>query len=259
MASADTRSPASASDALDMVLTGMRYLNAADVTAMVTGEQARCLKLLEQVHAAGTAAHASVLGAFTTGQGYTEDGEYSPRSWLIHQADVTRAAAFASTSWARRVQEHPKIRQAMAGGIVSESWARAICEITGKIPQPGRDDADGLPGLDRAARRHPGRPARPGDRDVPPLLDGGPPDPAPEDRAVRLATTLGGALLRVHGGDLTPDRAAMVGAVLDALATVPYWRRGHPQQARAVPRCACRGDEAAPGCGSAAGPGRAPS
>jgi hypothetical protein len=67
MASAAAPPPASTSDALDMVLTGMRYLNAGDPTAMVTAEQARMLTVLEQVHAMGTAVHASVLGAFTAG------------------------------------------------------------------------------------------------------------------------------------------------------------------------------------------------
>jgi hypothetical protein len=216
MASAAAPPPASTSDALDMVLTGLRYLTAGDPAAMVTVEQARVLKTLEQAHAMSTAVHASVLGAFTAGQGYTEDGEYSPRSWLIHQADVTRAAAFAHTAWARRAQEHPKIHHAMAGGILSESWARALCEITGKIPQPGRDDADGLlvwTSLHGATLA-----------DLLGLatemylrsLPDGRPDPAPEDRAVRLATTLGGA--GVLHGDLTADCAAMVGAVLDALA-----------------------------------------
>src|SRR3984957_12264963 len=136
--------PAGASDALDMVLAGMRYLTGADATAMLADEQARILKTLEQVHAMGTVAHAQVLGAFTAKQGYTEDGEYSPRSWLIHQGDITRAAAFAHTAWATRVEAHPKIARAMATGILSESWARALCEITGKIPPATRDDADGL-------------------------------------------------------------------------------------------------------------------
>ena len=42
------------------------------------------------------------------------------------------------------------------------------------------------------------------------------PDQAFEDRAVRLVTTFGGA--GVLTGDLTPQCAAVVGAVLDALA-----------------------------------------
>jgi len=41
MASASLPPPASTDDALDMVLTGLRHLNAADPTAMVAAEQAR--------------------------------------------------------------------------------------------------------------------------------------------------------------------------------------------------------------------------
>jgi len=136
MASAATLPSASASDALDMVLAGMRQLNATDPAAMVAAEQARVLKVLEQVHAMGTVAHALVLGAFTARQGYTEDGEYSPRSWLIHQGDVTRAAAFAHTDWAHRVEAHPKIARAMATGILSESWRRRCARSPGRSRPP---------------------------------------------------------------------------------------------------------------------------
>ncbi len=216
MASASLPPPASTDDALDMVLTGMRYLTAGDPAAMVTGQQTRLLKTLEQVHAMGTVAHAQVLGAFTAKQGYTEDGEYSPRSWLIHQGDITRAAAWAHTAWAQRVEAHPKIARAMATGILSESWAKALCEITGKLPADMVDEADGLLVW---TKLHGATLA-----DLVGLatemylrsLPDGPPDPEPEDRAVRLATTLGGA--GVIRGDLTADCAAMVGAVLDALA-----------------------------------------
>ena len=216
MASAALPPPAGTSDALDMVLTGLRYLNAADPTAMLTAEQARILRTLEQFHAMSTAAHAAVLGAFTAAQGYCEDGEYSPRSWLIHQGDITRATAFAHTAWSRRAQEHPKIRQAMAGGILSESWARALCDITGKLPPDKVDEADALlvwtklhgGTLDDLVGLATEMYLR--------SLPDGPPDPTPPDRALRLATTLNGA--GVLHGDLTADCAAMVGAVLDALA-----------------------------------------
>jgi len=216
MASAALPSPASTSDALDMVQAGLRYLNAADPTAMITAEQAHCLKALERTHSMATAAHAAVLGAFTAAQGYCDDGEYSPRSWLIHRAGVTRAAAWAHSAWSRRAREHPKIHEAMAGGILSESWARALCDITGKLPPDKIDDADALlvwtklHGADFADLL-----ALAWEMYAKSLPDGGP-DPAPPDRAVRLATTLDGA--GVLHGDLTADCAAMVGAVLDALA-----------------------------------------
>ena len=75
--------PASASEAMDMVHAGLGYLAAADATAMSAETQARCLQMLEQANSMGTAARAAVLGAFTSGQGYSADADYSPRAWLI--------------------------------------------------------------------------------------------------------------------------------------------------------------------------------
>ena len=94
--------PGSAAEALEMLMAALRYLAAADATAMGAGEQARCLRVLEQATAVGTAARTSVLSAFTAGQGYSADADYSPRAWLIHKTGVTRAAAVAYTAWTRR-------------------------------------------------------------------------------------------------------------------------------------------------------------
>jgi hypothetical protein len=81
-------SPASVDEALEMLTAAMGYLAAADATAMTAEEQARCLRVLEHVTSAGTAARTSVLGAFGSGQGYSADAEYSPRAWLIHKTGV---------------------------------------------------------------------------------------------------------------------------------------------------------------------------
>jgi hypothetical protein len=70
----------STTEALGMLRAAMGYLAAADATAMVTEEQAQCLQALEQVTAMGTAARASILAAFTFGQGYSADADYSPRA-----------------------------------------------------------------------------------------------------------------------------------------------------------------------------------
>lgn len=86
-------SPTSAAEALEMLRSAMGYLAAADATAMAAEEQARCLRVMEQVTAVGTAARTSVLSAFTSGQGYSADADYSPRAWLIHKTGVTKAAA----------------------------------------------------------------------------------------------------------------------------------------------------------------------
>ncbi len=43
---------------------------------MAAGTQARCLQMLEQATSMGTAARASILAAFTSGQGYSADADY---------------------------------------------------------------------------------------------------------------------------------------------------------------------------------------
>src|SRR5712664_3759100 len=122
-----------------MVHAGLGYLAAADATQMGIEVQARCLRMLEQADAIGTAARASILGAFTAGQGYAADADYSPRSWLIYRTGITRGAAVAHTAWARRAAAHPRIARALAAGQVSESIARKICQWTEKLPEDCRD------------------------------------------------------------------------------------------------------------------------
>ena len=81
--------PASTAEAMDMVLTGLSYMAAADPTALAARAQAECLHAFEQADAISTAARAWFLDAFTNGQGYADDTDYSPTAWLIHKTGVT--------------------------------------------------------------------------------------------------------------------------------------------------------------------------
>ena len=100
--------PASAAQALGMLQSAMGYLAAADATAMAAETQAQCLQALEQASSVGTAARTSILAAFTSGQGYSGDADYSPRAWLIHKTHVTKGAAVGYTAWVRRAAAHPR-------------------------------------------------------------------------------------------------------------------------------------------------------
>ncbi len=131
--------PGSADQALEMLTSAMGYLAAADATAMTAEEQARCLRVLERVNSAGTAARTSVLGAFASAQGHGADAEYSPRAWLIHKTGVTRGAAVAYTAWVRRAEDHPRVLAAMAAGDLPESVARIMCQWTNQLPEDQRD------------------------------------------------------------------------------------------------------------------------
>jgi len=220
--------PASASEAIDMVRAGLGYLATADATAMSAEEQARCLRGLEQATAITTAARTSILAGFTAGQGYAADGAYSPRAWLIHQVGITRSAAAGHVAWVRRAAGHPQAAAALAAGQISESFARTICAWTDRFPAECRQTADeillgaALSGLglrDLAAlagEMYARSPQTPDDGDSGDGAGEGDKDEAFEDRAVRLATTFGGA--GVLTGDLTPQCAELVRAVLDALS-----------------------------------------
>ena len=211
--------PASAAEAMDMVLAGLSYLAAADPTALAAQAQAECLLAFEQAGAIATAARAWFLGAFTSGQGYCQDADYSPAAWLIHRTKVTKGAALGLLGWSRRVMAHPQVALALAeGSTVTESMARIICGWTGKLPRECRPAADDiLIAAARAGARKEDLAALAAEiyaRSLPEDTDD--PEPAFEDRQLRVETTFAGA--GVISGDLTPECAAVVTAVLESLA-----------------------------------------
>ena len=216
----ETPAFASTREALRELRAVMGYLAAADATAMAAEAQAECLLALEEMDAVTTAARAKVLGAFTAAQGYCADGDYSPRSWLIHRTKVTRGAAAGHLAWARRAAAHPRVAAALAGRGVSESYARTICEWSDKLPADSRDAADAI--LVAAARAGADLTdlvqlaAEMYTRSLPDGGDDGRPDEAFEDRKVTVETTFDGA--GVIAGDLSPECAAVVTAVLESLA-----------------------------------------
>ena len=84
---------ATASEAMEMVHAGLAFLASADAAALGAAVRARLLRDLEEADSVATAVRTSVLGAFGAGQDYTEDGDYSPFSWLLHRTQVTRGTA----------------------------------------------------------------------------------------------------------------------------------------------------------------------
>jgi Domain of unknown function (DUF222) len=210
---------ADAAEAAKMACAALGFLAAADPTELATQEQAQCLHALEQVNAMSTAARAVILGAFTAGRGYCEDADYSPRSWLIHRTRITKGAAAAHTAWARRATAHPRVTVVLAEGQMSESYARTTCEWSDKLPEDCRDAADAiLVAAVRAGADLSGLAELAAEiyaRSLPSLPDDGP-DQSFEDRSLRVETTFAGA--GVISGDMTPECAAVVTAVLESLS-----------------------------------------
>ena len=210
---------ASVGEAMDMARAALGFVTAADATQLAAEAQAECLRGLERTDAISTAARASFVSAFTVGKGYSADADYSARAWLMHRTGITRGAAASHTAWAKRADTHPRVVAALATEDLSESYGRAICQWTDKLPEKFRDESDEL--LIAATADGLGL------RDLGALFAemyerarGDLPDEDPArgfgDRGVRLETTFQGA--GVITGDLTPECAAVVGAVLDALS-----------------------------------------
>jgi hypothetical protein len=134
--------PASVSDAVAMAQAALGWLAGADAAALTPSEQAECLRALERAESMRTAARSAVLSAFTAGGGYEDDGHGSAKSWLRWQAQLTAGAAGAAMGWARRLAGHPAVRDALAGGLISVSFARCICDWSDLLPAEHRGDAD---------------------------------------------------------------------------------------------------------------------
>jgi Domain of unknown function (DUF222)/HNH endonuclease len=238
--------PATVGEALSAISAGLSCLTTADAASLTAAEQADCLRALEQAAAMHTAARARVLAAFHARGRCEDDGHGSTRTWLKWQTSITGGAAADVIGWMRRLSAHPAVGDALAGAQISESWARRICEWTEKLPQEHRGAADaillgaaaggaGLRDLEGLAEQIRERTACP-DADH----DGF------DDRGLRLATTFRGAgKLR---GDLTPQCAAALAAVLEALGKRAgpedqrsKWQRDHDALEEAMRRLIAAG------------------
>ncbi len=207
--------PDTVAEAMAMAEAGLARLAVTDVASLSAAEQADCLRALERMESRHTAARARVLAAFAAQGGYEDDGHGTAKTWLTWQTRVTRGAAAGAVGWMRRLAAHPAVREALAAGELSESWARQICAWSDLLPETARGDADAillgaagsadltdLGGLAEEMRRRCARPDEDGD-------DGF------SDRGVRLGTTFRGAG-RLDGG-LTPGCSAALSAVLESL------------------------------------------
>lgn len=223
--------PSSASEALAALRGGLAFLAGADPRTLTSVERADCLRELERAESVRVAARSAVLTAFEADCGFADDGHGGSRSWLRWQARITGAAAAGAVRWTRRLAEHQAVRGALAGGELSVSWAREICDWTDQLPGDVRDDADAillaasaagaeLADLAALAQELRARTAQPDQDD---------PDDGFEDRALRLDRHFRGAgRLR---GDLTPRCAAALRAVLDALG-----KKSGPEDTRTIPQ-----------------------
>ncbi len=249
--SSSVASPASATEALEMLESAMDYLSVVDAPQLGAETQAACLAGLERLDAVETVARALILSAFTAGRGFDGDGAYNARAWLIHHTRITRGAAAGHVGWSRRAEAHPEVMAALARrDLLSESVAKKICLWTDRLPGECRDAADAIlvgavkAGMD--VRDLAGLAAEIIERSRPDEPDPDRPGETFEDRSLKLESTFDGAA--VLRGDLTPECGAVVTAVLDALSapcgagdTRSHEQRYHDGLAEAMKRLIASG------------------
>src|SRR6201996_8073800 len=208
----------SAPDALRMASAALDYLNSAEA-APVAASCGDLLVALGEVQAKLTAAHAAVLRRFDAADGHDADGYGSSSAWLAAKAGMSKRAAKAAVRQMRQLGERPLIDTALAAGDITDSLAFTIADWTRKLPPGMRTETDRIL-LEAAA-------AGASLDDLATIAgcaierwrqqqrDPDEPDDGFDDRSVQLGTTFGGAA--VLRGDLTPECATAVRAVLEAL------------------------------------------
>ena len=163
----------------------------------------------------------SFLRTFDAADAHDADRYGSSSSWLAAKAGMPKRAAKAAVRQMRQLRDRPLLDGALAAGDITGSLA---FEIAGLDPQAAhaamREETDrillqahaaGASLDDLAAIMRPAR-LRTGGQQQP---DPDSPDDAFDDRFVQVGTTFGGA--GVIRGDLTPECATAVRAVLEAL------------------------------------------
>ncbi len=211
--------PASAADAVGSASAALGWLATCDATGLTTAEQADALRALERVEAQLTAARSAVLAAFTASRGFEADAAASPVSWLRWQTRVTGAAAAAAAGWMRDLASTTR--------PWPPRWRPGTCRCRGPGRSPGGPAGSPRPAgppRTRSSSTPPPHGARLTDlAGLAEQLHQAAAGPDGDDgldgftsRRVRLVTHFRGA--GTLDGELTPDCAAGLRAVLDALS-----------------------------------------
>jgi Domain of unknown function (DUF222) len=209
----------STADALAMLRASLGRLAGVNWLAEGGAGQAAALLALEGARSLLTVAHGEALLALDVSGGHAADGHPTIRTWLRHEAKVTKAAARDAAGWVKFRGAHPVLWRALAGQELSESWARQIGRWTGRLPAGEIAKADEIlldvargglelePDIARLAQLiwETIKGQRPG-------LGPDPGDDGYADRGLRMGTTIGGA--GTLAGDLSATCAALLAQVL---------------------------------------------
>ena len=209
--------PAGIGEALAMWRSSAGFLADLDAAQLPAEVLATCVREMEQADAVGAVAWARLLAALDAKDGYLADGQRTLRAWLVNVVRVTRGQAGQYKAMQSLARDHEPLLAGLRTRAVTKSVALQLAQWTRVIPAEFRGQAEAIlvaaarAGADLRALAQICAEIR--SRTAPPDPDDN--DPS-LDRALFLDTTFDGA--GVIRGDLTPECAAMVQAVLAALS-----------------------------------------
>jgi hypothetical protein len=210
----------SVAEALRVVQAATDYLNSPAGRELDGAACGEALTKLGAIASGLEAAQNHYLRRFDAEDAHDADGYATTAAWLAARTQLGRKDAKAAVRQMRLLAKHPVLDDAAAGGAVTMSWARQLADWTRRIgDQDMQHDADQIlldaaaAGADLDGLRVIAQAAYEAWRAQHPDED--PPGKGFEDRFVQLDTTMDGAGRLT--GDLTPECAAAVTAVLQAL------------------------------------------
>ncbi len=213
---------ASVADALRAARTAAVYLNspsAADLEASARGE---ALEALGAITSLLGAAQNGILRRFDADDDHDADGYANSATWLAAKNHLGRKDAKAAVRQMRLLARHPHLDAATTTGALTISWAREIAGWTGRIDHDElQTEADQIlveaatAGADLDDLKLIAQAAYEAWRAQEPDPEEDPRGRGFGDRYLLLETTMDGAG-RIRG-DLTPECAAAVTAVIEAL------------------------------------------
>jgi len=208
----------SVAEAVGMLESTMGFLAGIDFPHLTNAEMAYALRALERADAVEAVVRGKLIKMFDLSGGPAADAHQGVGAWLGWETAITGPQVKAHKFWARQVDEHPPITDAMTSGRhMPASLAARCCGWTRKIPAGSRAKADqiladafqngaGEIELARIAAELIAAIAPPDEDD----------DGRFTDRSLRLEDTIDGAgNLR---GEMSPEATAALHAVLDVLS-----------------------------------------
>jgi hypothetical protein len=212
----------SVADALRATRAAAAYLNSPAAEGLDAPARGEALEQLGAVTSLLGAAQNAILRRFDAGDDHDADGYANAATWLAARNHLGRKDAKAAVRQMRLLARHPHLDAATATGTLTISWAREIAGWTGRIDHPElQQQADQIlvdaaeAGADLDDLKLIAQAAYEAWRELEPDPDDDPRGKGFPDRHLHLDTTLDGAG-RI-GGDLTPECAAAVTAVTEAL------------------------------------------